>query len=106
MPESPPEELQLYEFVLDEIDSVPHLETLLLLWNNRTIPWRAEDLSKRLYVNARIAKTLLQDLARQGFLRTLSSDPELYEYQDGSEPRDRMMGSTKPIAARSFAFLL
>ena len=28
------EERELYEFVLNQIDSVPHLEALLLLWNS------------------------------------------------------------------------
>ena len=26
---------EVYEFILDQIESVPHLEALLLLWNSR-----------------------------------------------------------------------
>jgi len=47
-------EEEVYTFVLDEIETVPHLEALLLLWNSRPQPWTIENLSKRLYVSTEI----------------------------------------------------
>jgi hypothetical protein len=36
--------VDVYEFFLDRIDSVPHLEAVILLWNSRPVGWSAEDL--------------------------------------------------------------
>jgi predicted transcriptional regulator len=78
-----PEEVQAYEFILNEIDSVPHLEALLLLWNSRPNAWLAEDLGKRLYIDAKTAKALLQDLARRNLLAAAAD--EAFRYQAGSD---------------------
>jgi len=91
MHESSPVEQEVYEFVLNEIDSVPHLEALLLLWNSRPNPWLTEDVARRLYVAPRVAKTLLQDLGRHGFLKNSQANSEQYVYDSGSEPKDRLM---------------
>ncbi|HEX5430754.1 MAG TPA: hypothetical protein VFW83_02210, partial [Bryobacteraceae bacterium] len=56
------------KFIFDQIDSVPHLEALLLIWSSRPMPWAAEDLAKRLYIELSFAKTISQDLARQNLI--------------------------------------
>jgi len=53
------------QFVLAHIDSVPHLESLLLLWNHRNVSWSAEDVAARLYVDPAKANKILQDLQRE-----------------------------------------
>lgn len=89
MPSS--EEQQVYEFILHEIDSVPHLEALLLLWNTRPNAWIAEDVGKRLYVKTSFAGALLRDLARQNFLTVSSDVPERFFYQSSGAERDRLI---------------
>ncbi len=91
MTDSSPEERQVYEFVLNEIDGVPHLEALLLLWNSRPGPWLAEDVGERLYLKTKFAQMLLQDLSRQSFLRILPGEPERYQYESKSEAKDRVI---------------
>jgi predicted ArsR family transcriptional regulator len=59
------EERAVDQFILDKIDSVPHLEALLLLWNSRPAEWSAEELAKRLYVDRSLARKLLEDLTRE-----------------------------------------
>jgi len=85
------EDQQVYEFILNEIDSVPHLEALLLLWNTRPSTWLAEDLAKRLYTKTNIAHSLLRDLARHNFLTVSSDAPERFSYLSASEDRDRLI---------------
>jgi hypothetical protein len=89
MPSS--EEQQVYEFILREIDSVPHLEALLLLWNTSPNTWLAEDVGKRLYVKTSVASSLLRDLARQNLLTVSSDSLERFSYQTGAPDRDRLI---------------
>ncbi|HLH07490.1 MAG TPA: hypothetical protein VKW78_09645, partial [Terriglobales bacterium] len=49
-------------FILDEIESVPHLEALLLIRTTRPQKWSAEALSKRLYVSKDAVQQVLDDL--------------------------------------------
>lgn len=42
-------EEEVFRFILDEIDTVPHLEALLLLWNSRPKQRAEEELSERLF---------------------------------------------------------
>lgn len=57
-------------FVLTSIPSVPHLETLLLLWRSPGNVWTAEQIASRLYVQPAAAQALAEDLARAGLLET------------------------------------
>jgi hypothetical protein len=59
-----PEESEVFQFILDRIDSVPHLEALLLLWNSRPTKWSSKELVARLYVETEVARKLLVDLSR------------------------------------------
>ena len=49
MPEPGPQ-VDVYEYILEKIDSVPHLEAVILLWNSRPVGWTADELASRLYV--------------------------------------------------------
>jgi hypothetical protein len=56
---------EIDEFILREMDSVPHLEALLLLWNSRPKVWSAEEMAGALYVQAGEAREILQGLTRR-----------------------------------------
>jgi hypothetical protein len=71
-------------FIQDRIDSVPHLEALLLLWRERPKCWSAETLGKRLWVKADTSRTILQELKRDGLIG-LAAEPGDYCYQSGPE---------------------
>lgn len=53
------------EFLNERIDSVPHLEALLIMWHNGGT-WDAAQMSARIYVDKSTAQALLQDLQRAG----------------------------------------
>mgnify|MGYP000997379488 CR=1 FL=1 len=47
-------------------DTVPHLESLLLLWRSGAQPWSAVDIAARVYVPVDEAERILVDLCRHG----------------------------------------
>ncbi len=78
------------QFILDEIESVPHLEALLLLRNSRPQKWTVENLSKRLYISREGVRILLDDLVRRKLLLVDSADSTYY--YAASDERDRLIG--------------
>jgi predicted ArsR family transcriptional regulator len=87
------------QFVLNEIDSVSHLEALLMLWNNRPKPWTVEQMAKALYVAPPAAQGILQDLTRRGLI-VAGPDPDHYHYESQSEDRDALMASVDYVYRR------
>jgi hypothetical protein len=79
-----------YEFLHDNIDSVPHLEALILLWNSRPVGWTCEELSSRLYVPAEQVTTILRDLIRLQVIQEQSSPPK-YSYFPRSDEQNELM---------------
>lgn len=68
---------ELDRFILDEIDSVPHLEALLLLWNDKPRQWSIDEMAKALYISREATHSILQDLRQRGFAK---SDDDRYSY--------------------------
>jgi DNA-binding IclR family transcriptional regulator len=56
-------------FIADRIESVPHLETLLLLWQNSERGWSTDEVATRVYVSRETAEQILQDLVRHGLVK-------------------------------------
>ena len=78
------------EFILEQIETVPHLEALLLLWHSRPKPWSVDEMAQRLFLGPSTVRDILLDLARRGLIRTIAAALETYQYE--SEPgRDRLM---------------
>jgi len=59
---------EIDRFLLAEIDSIPHLEALLLLWNSRPRRWPVEELSRGLYVPLSRAQAIVHDLREKGMI--------------------------------------
>jgi Mn-dependent DtxR family transcriptional regulator len=64
-------------FVLTSIPTVPHMETLLLLWREPNLTWPAEDIAKRLFVSPALAESVADDLC-QADLFEYSGNPKHY----------------------------
>ncbi|MEO8313655.1 MAG: hypothetical protein ABI645_02575 [Pseudomonadota bacterium] len=80
-------------FIERRIDSVPHLEALLLLWKNPAVAWTEGDISARVYVSRDQAQAILRDLARHGLINVTSEVPNLYSYNvawDESQLMDKV----------------
>jgi predicted ArsR family transcriptional regulator len=85
-------ENEVDRFILDEIDSVPHLEALLLLWRNKEKSWRVEEMAHSLYVKAEQAENILQDLARRNLVAVHTEGERAFAYDSSSENRNALLG--------------
>lgn len=88
---NPQPEMNVYEFILENIDSVPHLEALVLLWNSRPVGWTSEELASRLYIPAEKVTNLLADLVRMQLIAKSAGSPSKFSYNPRSEDQDEMM---------------
>jgi hypothetical protein len=91
MIETTPPELDPYEFILENIDNVPQLEALVLLWNSRPVAWTAEELTSRLYVPAEKIDELLRDLIQRNLIVRAHWKPPKYSYDARSEKQNALM---------------
>jgi len=88
---NPQPEMNVYEFILENIDSVPHLEALVLLWNSRPVGWTCEELASRLYIPDEKVLNLLADLVRLQLIAKSVGPPMKFSYNPSSEEKDEMM---------------
>jgi predicted transcriptional regulator len=91
------DEKEVYQFILEEIDSVPHLEALLLLWNTRPKAWSREELAERLYVKPSVVDALLQGLTQQGLVAHSGEAAKPYSYDSRSPERNLLIGRLDDI---------
>ncbi len=82
---------QIDQFIRDEIDSVPHLEALLLIWNHRPKQWSAEEMARELYVTPDVAGKILRELANRSLIS--SESPTIFFYESGSRERDDILAA-------------
>lgn len=87
----PEPEMDAYEFIQRDIDSVPHLEALMLLWNSWPVGWTCEELASRLYIPSEKVKDLLRDMVRLQWIAESQASPPKYSYFARSEEQDEMM---------------
>ncbi len=79
------------KFILEYMDSIPHLEALVLLWNSRPIGWSCEELASRLYVPSETVSKLLRDLVRLELVSESLSAPTKFSYYPRSPEQNEMM---------------
>lgn len=81
-----PGRAEVDRFILDHIDSVPHLEGLLLMWHQRSDHWTVDDVAKRLWISTEFARSILQDLVREHLVVLVAGEQE--QYKCGADPSD------------------
>jgi len=81
----------VYEYILEKIDSVPHLEAVILLWNSRPVGWTAEELASRIYVPTERSTEILQDLVRQQLVQQSTASPPRFSYLPRNEEQNEWM---------------
>ena|SRR5690349_25040717 len=86
-----PEPKDIDRFIVEEIESVPHLEALLLMWRDQGKRWSTEEMARFLYVSPDSAQSILQDLNRRGLIAALSDPTNLYYFDGSSEPRNALL---------------
>ena len=93
MTQTPDSGIDAYEFILENIDTVPQLEALILLWNSRPVGWTCEELASRLYVPMEKVTQLLRDLVRMQFVTESQTTPPKYSYLPKSEEQNELLAS-------------
>ena len=76
------------EFILERIDGVPHLEALLLIWNQRPKTWTVDEIANALYVHADVSRKILEDLRQQSLI---AQGQDQYFYEEQSEEKNKLM---------------
>jgi predicted transcriptional regulator len=89
--------LQVDRFILEQIDSVPHLEALLLLFNSRPKAWSTEDMAKSLYVRSEVASKILDGLLHRNLIAKNSPQPDFFFYSPDDEARNQMLSDVDAI---------
>ncbi|HEY1578415.1 MAG TPA: hypothetical protein VGF82_15215 [Terracidiphilus sp.] len=87
----PDSQLDVYDYIFEKIDSVPHLEAVILLWNSRPVGWSAEELASRLYVPIERAVEIFQDLMRQQLVQQALGSPPRFSYLPRSDEQNEWM---------------
>jgi DNA-binding MarR family transcriptional regulator len=88
------------QFLVDEIDSVPHLEALLLLWRNAPRQCSARQLADQLYVPHARASSIAEDLYRRGLIAREARHDGAYFYDTRSEERNLLMEAVDEMHRR------
>jgi hypothetical protein len=83
--------MDAYEFMQRNIDSVPHLEALILFWNSRPVAWTCEEMASRLYIPFDKVAGLLRDLVRLQVVAETATTPSKFSYYSRSKEQDEMM---------------
>lgn len=87
------------QFIRDQIDTVPHLEALLLVWNSRPKLWLVEEMAQALFLKNDATRDILEDLTRRRVIVVSLSKTDAYGYEPEPE-RDRLMSCVDLIYRR------
>ena len=89
--------LQVDRFILEQIDSVPQLEALLLLFNSQPKAWSAEEMASSLYVRDDVAVKILDSLLQRNLIALDSKNPNVYFYGADNEQRNTLLEAVDAI---------
>ena len=87
-------------FLLEKIDSVAHMEALLLLRSSPAQGWSVDAVAKRLYINDQQSAELLTRLSRDGLvIETMGDFPE-YQYRQGAPEMENLINRVVEIYSK------
>jgi hypothetical protein len=89
--ESETQRLQVDLFIVGQIDSVPHLEALLLLFNSRPKAWSIEMMANSLYVRSDVAARILDSLLQRNLIAVDSHRPDVFFYASEDDYQNRLV---------------
>jgi hypothetical protein len=87
-------EAEVYRFLYEKIDTIPHLEALLQLWQSRPRKWDERDLAQGLFVSTQVLRGIMQDLAGLHLVFACQQGGQWwYCYQSPSPRTDALVGA-------------
>lgn len=78
-------------FLLDSIDTIPHLEALLLIFQAPASSWAVDEVAARIYVTQKEAGAILEDLARRSLIARVEQVPAKYQFVGRSEAQTQFL---------------
>ena len=90
---------RVLQFIADKIDTVPELETLLLLWQDTNKHWDADEISARVYVPRETASLILRSLHQRG-LAAQDSLSATYRYSANWDTSGTLMEEVATVYRR------
>lgn len=90
MPQGSSSREKIDRFLVEEIDTVPQLEALLLIWNRRPKKWYCSEIAKALYISQDLAQEVIRHLVQHHLLVQMEGSTECYAIQADSEERERL----------------
>jgi len=91
-----PQKSEVDAFVIAEIESVPHLEALLLIWNGRPRKWSVSDMARAIYLADNETQLILRDLAQR---QLIVMESDMYRY-NASHPKTDVVAKLDGIYRR------
>jgi predicted transcriptional regulator len=82
---------QVEHFIVEQIDSVPHLEALLLIWNSRPKIWSVNEIARSLYVGHDTAAKILNGLVQRNLIAAVRDSEDSYQYSPASAETDELL---------------
>jgi transcription initiation factor IIE alpha subunit len=82
---------EVYRFILNQIDSVPQMEALLLLWESRPRRWSESEIAERLYIGPDVVRTILHILVRRRLIGVDTQGTKVYWYEAKPGELDRVV---------------
>ena len=92
-------------FIDGQIDTVPHLEALLLLWESAPEPWGADEIAARIYVSPDTATQILRDLVRRNLARGVTEGAPQFAYDSAWDARGDLMAKVAAAYRRNLIFV-
>jgi predicted ArsR family transcriptional regulator len=89
--------LQADLFIIERIDSVPHLEALLLLFNSQPKAWSIEEMAKSLYVRSDVAARILDSLLQRNLIAADSHRPDVFFYRSEDDFQNGLVEAVDTI---------
>lgn len=91
----------IQRFIATSIESVPHLEAVLLLRSDPEKTWSARQLAQTLFIAEKKAERLLESLAAARFAAGEGEPASAYRYQPVSEELRALIERTAEVYASS-----
>jgi hypothetical protein len=95
--ESGTQRLQVALFIIEQIDSVPQLEALLLLFNSRPKVWSIETMANSLYVRSDMAARILDSLLQRNLIAVDSHRPDVFFYASEDDYQNRLVEAVDAV---------
>lgn len=84
-------EQELIQFIVEHLHTVPHLEALLLIWQNPSTAWTADRLATRIYATAVVGRQVLEDFHREGLVHAIDTAEVTYVYAPGWDSQRQLL---------------